>query len=162
MHILSNSAKFSAGRPILPAYSFFCHSGHYLYSSYRLEALASLNFLAIENVPPHFSARVYYGQTAGWIRIPLGTEVDLGPGDIVLDGDPAAPTEKGTAAPSTFRPMSSVAKRSPISATAEVLFGKAKFHYASWFEACRRQVRSQIPLRYLVRTSFEPAPNQIA
>ena len=39
---------------------------------------------------------------------------------------------------------------------------KAKFHYASWFEAGRRQVRSQIPLRYLVRTSFEPAPNQLA
>jgi len=32
---------------------------------------------------------------------------------------------------------------------------KAKFHYASWFEAGRRQVQSQIPLRYLVRTSFE-------
>ena len=39
---------------------------------------------------------------------------------------------------------------------------KAKFHYASWFEAGRRQFRSQIPLRYLVRTSLEPAPNQIA
>ena len=32
---------------------------------------------------------------------------------------------------------------------------KAKFHYASWFEAGRRQVRSQIPLRYLVRSCFE-------
>jgi len=28
---------------------------------------------------------------------------------------------------------------------------KAKFHYASWFKAGHRQVRSQIPLRYLVR-----------
>jgi len=26
---------------------------------------------------------------AGWIHSPLGTEVDLGPGDIVLHGDPA-------------------------------------------------------------------------
>ena len=26
---------------------------------------------------------------AGWIQSPLGTEVDLGPGDIVLHGDPA-------------------------------------------------------------------------
>ena len=25
---------------------------------------------------------------AEWIKIPLGTEVDLGPGDIVLHGDP--------------------------------------------------------------------------
>ena len=37
-----------------------------------------------------------------------GTEVDLGPGHIVLDGDPA-PREWGTAA--TFRPISNVAKR---------------------------------------------------
>jgi len=27
---------------------------------------------------------VYCGQTVGWIRMPLGTEVGLGPGDIVL------------------------------------------------------------------------------
>jgi len=25
---------------------------------------------------------------AGWIKMQLGTEVGLGPGDIVLDGDP--------------------------------------------------------------------------
>ena len=31
---------------------------------------------------------VYCDQTAGCIRIPLGTEVGLGTGDIVLDGDP--------------------------------------------------------------------------
>jgi len=30
MRILSNSAKFSAGRPLLPAYNFFGHSGLYL------------------------------------------------------------------------------------------------------------------------------------
>ena len=48
--------------------------------------------------------------------------VGLGPGDIVLGGDPAPPvTERGTAAP-TFQPMSIVAKRSPISATAEILY----------------------------------------
>ena len=32
------------------------------------------------------------------MKMPLGTEVDLGPGHIVLDGDPA-PREMGTAAP---------------------------------------------------------------
>jgi len=37
---------------------------------------------------PQFSAHVRCGQTAGWIKVPLGTEVSLGPGDIVLDGDP--------------------------------------------------------------------------
>ena len=31
--------------------------------------------------------------------MPLGTEVGLGPGDTVLDGDPAPPTEMGTATP---------------------------------------------------------------
>jgi len=41
------------------------------------------------------------------------------PGHIVLDGDPAAPPERGTPAPPpTFRLTSIVAKRSPISATA--------------------------------------------
>ena len=29
------------------------------------------------------------GQTAGWIKMPFGMEVGIGPGDIVLDGDPA-------------------------------------------------------------------------
>jgi len=41
-------------------------------------------------------AHVYCGQTAGWMKTPLGTEVDLGPGHIVLDGVPAL-RERGTA-----------------------------------------------------------------
>ena len=45
--------------------------------------------------PAQFLVHVYCGQMAGWIRIPLGTEVDLGPGDSVLDGVPAPPTERG-------------------------------------------------------------------
>jgi len=50
--------------------------------------------------PPQFSARVCCGETAVWIMMPLRVEVELGPGDIVLDGDPApSPTERGTAAP---------------------------------------------------------------
>jgi len=49
----------------------------------------------------------------------LGKDVSLGPGDIVLDGDPAPP-KKGHSTPD-FRPMSIVAKRSPISATADHL-----------------------------------------
>jgi len=56
----------------------------------------------------------------GWIDTPLGTEVVLGQGHIVLDGD-IAPSERGTETPS-FRSMSIVAKRSPISATAQHLF----------------------------------------
>jgi len=42
--------------------------------------------------------------------MPLGTEVNLGSGDVVLDGV-AAPTERGTAQPPSFRFMSVVAKR---------------------------------------------------
>jgi len=34
---------------------------------------------------------VYCGQTVGWIRMPLSVEVGLGPGYIVLDGDPTSP-----------------------------------------------------------------------
>jgi len=37
---------------------------------------------------------------AGWIKMPLGTEVDLGPSHIVLDGDPVPHArERSTAAP---------------------------------------------------------------
>jgi len=50
----------------------------------------------------------------------LGVKVGLGPCDIVLDGDPAPRTERDIAA-STFLVMSIVAKRSPISATVELL-----------------------------------------
>jgi len=39
---------------------------------------------------------------AGLIGIPLGTEIGLGPGDVVLDGDPAFP--KGAQAP-VFGPL---------------------------------------------------------
>jgi len=41
------------------------------------------------------SAHVYCGQTAGWIKMPIGTKVALDPGHIVLDVDPASPPEKG-------------------------------------------------------------------
>jgi len=47
---------------------------------------------------PQFSAHVYCDQAAGCIRIPLGTEVGLGPGNTALDGDPAPP-KRGTAPP---------------------------------------------------------------
>jgi len=49
----------------------------------------------------------YCGQTAGWMKTPLGTEVDLGTGHIVFDRFPAL-SERGTA-PLSFRPMSIVA-----------------------------------------------------
>jgi len=45
--------------------------------------------------PPQFSAHFHCGQTAAWIKMPLGTEVGLGPDDIVLDGDSAPPPQTG-------------------------------------------------------------------
>jgi len=48
-----------------------------------------------------FWARVYCGETAAWIKMPLGMEVGLGRGDFVLD----------EALLPNFRPMSIVAKR---------------------------------------------------
>ena len=67
---------------------------------------------------PTSAVHVYCGQTAGWIKVPLGREVGLGPGHIVLDWDPPWGISPN------FRPMSIVAKWSPISATAEHLLTK--------------------------------------
>jgi len=54
-----------------------------------------------------FLTHVYCGQTAGWMKTLLGTEVALIPGHIVLERVPAL-RETGTGPPS-FRPMSIVA-----------------------------------------------------
>jgi len=54
-------------------------------------------------------AHVYCGQMVGWMKTPLSTAVDLGPGHIVLDGVPASSREEGTAATPSFRHMSIVA-----------------------------------------------------
>ena len=39
--------------------------------------------------PAQFSAHFYCGQAAACIKMPLGMEVGLSPGDFVLAGDPA-------------------------------------------------------------------------
>ena len=71
---------------------------------------------------PHFLPRVYCGQTARWIEIPLGTEVlGFGPGEIDLDGNPAPPHGKGHSSPSSHISAHFTAARSPISAAAEHL-----------------------------------------
>ena len=44
---------------------------------------------------PEFLAHVRCGKMAGWTKMPLGMEVGLSPGDIVLDGDPAYLPQKG-------------------------------------------------------------------
>jgi len=66
---------------------------------------------------PNFGP-VYCGQTAGWIKMPLGM-VCLSPCHIVLDGNPTPP--KGAQQPPLFGPCL-LWPRSSISATAELLF----------------------------------------
>jgi len=48
---------------------------------------------------PQFSAHICCGQMAAWIKMPLGMELGLGPGDFLLDGDPAPPAQKGAEPP---------------------------------------------------------------
>ena len=52
-----------------------------------------------------FSAHVSSGQMAGWIKVPLGMEIGLGSGDIVLDGDQLPLSKKGGTTPPNLWPM---------------------------------------------------------
>jgi len=47
---------------------------------------------------------------AAWIKMSLGMELGLGPGDFELDGDPAPPPQKG-AVSSQPRHVSTVGKK---------------------------------------------------
>jgi len=49
-----------------------------------------------------FSAHVYCGQTAAWIKMPLGMEVGLGLRDIVFDVHPATPETSSHPPPPIF------------------------------------------------------------
>ena len=89
-----------------------------------------------------FSAHVYCGQMAGWMNTPLGTEVDLGPGHIVLFGEPASPLRKGHSSPNLLGPCL-LWPRSPIS-TIVLLLGKELVsiqHKVAW-------VYQRIPTAY--------------
>jgi len=68
---------------------------------------------------------MYCGETIGRIKMPLGTEEDPAQATLCLMGTELP--QKG-AQPSNFRPISVVAKRSPISSTAELLF-----HFTYYF-----------------------------
>jgi len=60
---------------------------------------------------PQFSAHIYFGQAAGWVKLVHGMEVGLIPGDLALDGDPALPLQKVGGAPPNFRSMFIATKR---------------------------------------------------
>ena len=46
--------------------------------------------------PPQFSAQVYCGHKAGWIKMELSMQVGLGSGHIVLMGTQLPSPKKGT------------------------------------------------------------------
>jgi len=52
--------------------------------------------------PPQFSAHVYCGKTAGWMKLVLGKDVGVSPGDFVLDGDPMPFAQNGAEPPLQF------------------------------------------------------------
>jgi len=54
--------------------------------------------------PTQFSAHVYCGQTAAWIKMPLGSVVGLGLRHIVFDVDPATARKKAHPPHSIFGP----------------------------------------------------------
>jgi len=60
---------------------------------------------------PDFSAHVYCSQTAGWIKMPLGTKVGLDSGHIALHRDSALPPTLKRDTAHNFRAMFVVAKR---------------------------------------------------
>jgi len=52
--------------------------------------------------PPQFSVHFYCGKTDGCMKMPLGTDVGLSPGDFVLDGNPVPLPKKGAEPPHKF------------------------------------------------------------
>jgi len=48
---------------------------------------------------PQFSAHICCGQMAAWIKMSLGMELGLGPGDFVLDGDSLPLHKRGDGVP---------------------------------------------------------------
>jgi len=83
--------------------------------------------------PTQFLAHVYCGQFFRWMKTPLGTEVDLGSGYIVLDGVPAP--RKGHSSP----------PRSPISATVELLYRFAAMKALSGVSPCDIVLDGDLP-----------------
>jgi len=61
-------------------------------------------FLCLSVCPVLSVTLVYCGQTVSWIKMKLGMDVGLGPGHIVVDGDPASPQKGGTTLPPIFAP----------------------------------------------------------
>jgi len=59
--------------------------------------MLSVRCLSVLSCPVLSVTFVHCGQAVGRIKMELGMQVGLGPGHIVLDGDPAPPPQRGTA-----------------------------------------------------------------
>ena len=68
-----------------------CKTVRHILSDHYLSCRVCLSILSV--------TLVYSGQTVGWIKMKLGMQVGLGPGHILLDGDPAPPPQKGRSRP---------------------------------------------------------------
>ena len=68
------------------------HRGHIFFWTISPYAIGPLSVLFVCNVG-------ILWPKVGWFKIPLGTEVGLGPGHIVLEGDPALPPRKAHSTP---------------------------------------------------------------
>ena len=77
--------------------------------------------------PPTFWPMSIVAKRLDGTRIPLGTKVGLSPGNIMLDKDPAPPQREAQQPPPHFLAHFALA-RSPISATAELLFPFSPLH----------------------------------
>ena len=110
----------------------------------------------------------YCNQTVGWIKMKLGMQVGLGPGHIVLDGDPAT-------LPKGHSPQFSadiccgqmaVWIKMPLIGLGPgdcVRWGpRSPSQKGGGTPAGRRTVRSQIQLRYLVADRFEAGRGPVA
>jgi len=115
MLMLSSIRRWDSERELSKTISYkctFCHrpttiawsphsvpSLHNLNSIARRTAVDRTQFCPIIRAPsspspkgdgaPQFSAHICCGQMAGWIKMPLGMEIGLSPGNFVLDRDPA-------------------------------------------------------------------------
>jgi len=95
---------------------------------------------------------VYCGQTVGWIKMPLATEVRLGPGDIVLDGT-QLPPKKGYSSFPRFGPC----LLWPNGRLSQQLLSSCRFRYYTHTVDWRQLTGNIIPARISVDSIVSPS-----
>ena len=90
--------------------------------------------------------------------MPLGTEVGLGPGDTVLDGDPATPPPKGNSSYPNLWPMPVVTKLATATTSS---FHHATLCYRGMACVCHRTLRLLVSLSQVGVCSIKTAKRGI-